>query len=79
MLATILGSVGIKLAAFVAGALALLGVVFTVRKSGVQAQKNADLQQSLQNVKAADATHHAVAQLADPAVDQQLRQSFSRD
>jgi hypothetical protein len=66
----------------IAGVGAIIGgalLFFGVRQSGVQAQQNADLKQSLKNVETANATSADVARLPDAAVDQRLRSEFSRD
>lgn len=79
MLLSLLGSLGAKVAALAVVAVSLLGVYLGIRKSGVQAQRNADLQQSIQNVVTANETSASVSRLSDASVDSQLRQSFSRD
>lgn len=78
-MAALLGPLLGKLGLAVAGLVSLLGMFFAVRRSGVQAQRNADLKQSLKNVETANATTATVARLPDAAVTDELRHYFSRD
>lgn len=79
MLLSLFSSLGAKIAGLAVIAVGLLGAYFGIRKSGVQAQQNADMKQSLKNVVSANEIANGVGRLSDASVDSQLRKSFSRD
>ena len=75
----LLSSAGLKLLGILGIVVGVLTTLFMARKSGVQAQQNADLKTTLKNVEAANEATASVARLSDAATDSQLRGKFSRD
>lgn len=78
MIATILGVLMSKAGAYVALALAGIGVLFVTRQSGKQAARMDDLQRAVDDRAKADKIAAASAALPDDAAKSALLKEFSR-
>lgn len=75
---TFFAGMGGKVAAIGAAALAALGALAMVRKSGIDAQQNADLKEREKDRGKAEQAAADVARLDDATADRELHQQYDR-